>query len=58
MATMTSTWVQQEAAMGTTYVDTVMASMTLVRLGLPLWQLTALCLPWKISWTLTRCGPP
>ena len=33
MATMTSMWVQKDVAMGATYVDTVMASMSLISLG-------------------------
>ena len=33
MTTMTSTWVWQDAATGTTYLDTITSSMSLVSLG-------------------------
>ena len=47
MATMTSTQLQQDVAKGTTYLDMITTSMSLVSLGLPPWQLTNQCLHWR-----------
>ena len=49
MATMMSIQLWQDTMMGTTYVDTVTASMSLVSLGPPLWWWTAQQPPWRMS---------
>ena len=58
MATMTSMQMWQDAVTGTTYVDTVMASMSLVSLGSTPMAVDHPVPALEIFWTLTRCGPP